>query len=36
MNGAIRELAGANLMVIWIVIFAGFAVIRLVKRHLDE
>jgi hypothetical protein len=36
MSGAIRELAGANLMVIWIVIFAGFAVIRLVKRHLDE
>jgi hypothetical protein len=36
MNGGMGDLAGANLMVIWIVIFAGFAVIRLVKRHLDE
>ena len=36
MNLAIKELAGANLMVIWLVIFAGFAIIRLVKRHLDE
>jgi hypothetical protein len=33
---AVRELAGANLMVIWLIVIAGFAVIRLVKTHLDE
>jgi hypothetical protein len=36
MNMMIREFAAVNLFIIWVIIFGGFAFLKILKRKLEE
>jgi hypothetical protein len=36
MSLMIKELASVNLLLIWLIILGGFAVVKIVKRRLED
>jgi hypothetical protein len=36
MNMMIKEFATVNLFIIWVIIFGGFAFLKILKRKLEE